>query len=743
MPVHRLDDHDADYWARQIRVGALIALLVTVLGAVQVRYGWQPDQRWWAGPLACAAAVQGLAAALPWRRLVRSSQLRTGLILWWVLEIPVLAALAYTDPNGVVFYLPAAMLVVALASALYSATVVGTLGVLALAGFFAVLPGHPGTSTVAVVGLASVMSCLVLVSGIVAHNRGRLDQRRRAAERRTEALLQNSPEVIVAVGDGNDIRYISPSVQIVLGHAPAAVTGALLGSFAHPDDLPRLRGWMSALRASAPGATAEIETRLRRGDGSWAVLDVIGTNCVRDPDLEAVVLSVRDIGHRKALEDQLSRQAFTDPLTGLSNRALFRDRLQHATSRRDADVTLLLIDLDDFKDVNDNLGHSAGDNLLTTIAARLRDNVRPGDTLARLGGDEFAVLIEDLDGRDPGALAERLLHELRQPTRLESRDIRCTASIGVAGAVAGGDHISGEELLRNADLAMYAAKRHGRNAYALFDPGMYASVLNEAQLRLDMERALADEQFVVHYQPVVDLPTQRVTGVEALVRWQHPERGLLAPQQFIDNAEESGLIVPLGRWVLQQACHQLSRWRHLYPSAHDLRMNVNLSARQFQYAGLVDDVRAALADARLDPGCLTLELTESVLLQDIDAAAATLGALRVLGVRLAIDDFGTGYSSLNYLKRLPVDILKIDRAFVSQVDTDADDKALVDAVVNLGQALRLQTVAEGIETDDQWAMLRRLGCDYGQGYLFGRPTDAVAIDALLSAASPVAETNAA
>ena len=743
MPIRHLDDHEADYWARQVRLGAVIAMLVTLLGALQVAYGWAPHRSWWAVPVALAGLGQGLIATLPWGRLVRSPRVRAGLVLWWVLEIPVLALLAHEDPTGVVFYLPVAMLIVVLASALYYAWVVAGLGVLALAGFFAVLPGHPGTSTVFVAGMASVMGFVVLISGIVAHNRRRLDERRRQAERRTEALLQNSPEVVVAIGADNEVRYISPSVHNVLGHPPAAVTGAVLGSLVHPDDLPRMRGWTAALRSSAPGSTAEIEIRLRRADGSWAVVDAIGTNCLHDPDLGALVLSVRDIGSRKALEEQLSRQAFTDPLTGLSNRALFRDRLQHAGARREADVTVLLIDLDDFKDVNDNLGHSAGDELLTTLAGRLRDNVRPGDTLARLGGDEFAVLIEDLDGRDPGALAERLLHELRQPMPLAGRDIRCTASIGVAGTDASGGEISGEELLRNADLAMYAAKRQGRNAYALFEPGMYATVLNEAQLRREMETALAEEQFIVHYQPVVDLPTQRLTGVEALVRWRHPDRGLIGPQHFIDHAEESGLIVPLGRWVLRQACRQLARWQRDTPAAHGLKMNVNLSVRQFQDAGLVDDVREALAETGIDPACITLEITESMLLQDLDAATDTLHALRGLGVRLAIDDFGTGYSSLNYLKRLPVDILKIDRAFITQVAVDDEDKALVDAVVNLGQALRLQTVAEGIETDDQWAALRRLGCDYGQGFLFGRPAEPAAIEALLHGTGLVEAPNAA
>ncbi|MBG0565839.1 putative bifunctional diguanylate cyclase/phosphodiesterase [Actinoplanes aureus] len=722
-----IDDHEAEFWVRQIRLGVLIAVIITLLGAVHVAVNWVDGQRWWAAPMAVAGLSQSLIWLLPWRRLVHSARVRAGLFGWWLAQIPLLCFFAYVDVYGAVLYLPCVMLMVVTAGALFPPAMVVGLGVLSLAGFLALLPTGTGVSAVLVAGLASVMAFVVAVSAVIAHNRRRMDDRRRSAERRTGALLQNSPEAVIAIGRDGEVTYASPSAQTVLGHPAAAVTGELLSSLVHPEDLARMRTWMAALRSSPAGATDEAETRLRRADGSWAVLDAIGTNCLHDPDLEAVVISIRDIGARKALEEQLSRQAFTDPLTGLSNRALFRDRLEHATARRDAGVTLLLIDLDDFKDVNDNLGHSAGDELLTSVAGRLRSGVRPGDTLARLGGDEFAVLIESMDGRDASATAERLLTELRRPIELGGCDIRCTASIGVAAAVGG---VTAEELLRNADLAMYAAKRQGRNAYAVFDEAMYASVINEARQRMEMERALAEEQFVVHYQPVVDLPHQRVTGVEALVRWQHPERGLLAPNHFIDNAEESGLIVPLGRWVLQEACHQLARWQ-ADGYAEGLTMNVNLSARQFQYAGLVGDVRDAIASSGVEAGLLTLELTESMLLQDIDAASETLHALRRLGVHLAIDDFGTGYSSLNYLKRLPVDVIKIDRAFIAEVATDAGDKTLVDAVVTLSRALSLKTVAEGIETDDQQAMLHLLGCEYGQGYLFGRPAGPEAIASLL------------
>jgi EAL domain-containing protein (putative c-di-GMP-specific phosphodiesterase class I) len=293
-------------------------------------------------------------------------------------------------------------------------------------------------------------------------------------------------------------------------------------------------------------------------------------------------------------------------------------------------------------------------------------------------------------------------------------------------------------VLGNADLAMYAAKRAGRNAYAIFDPTMTLSVLEEAQQRADLEHALEHDEFLVLYQPVVDMTTSRLTAVEALVRWQHPKDGLLGPYHFIAHAEANGLIVPLGRWVLRTACAQLAAWRAATPEAAHLKVNVNLSARQFQYAGLVDDVSQALADAGLDAPSLTLEITESMLMADIETAKETLHALRGLGVRLAIDDFGTGYSSLSYLKQLPVDVIKIDKTFVDEVHIDEDDVALVDAVAGLGAALKMQTVAEGIETDAQWDTLRRIGIDHGQGYLFGRPAGPESIVAMMAkAATPV------
>jgi diguanylate cyclase (GGDEF)-like protein/PAS domain S-box-containing protein len=628
------------------------------------------------------------------------------------------------DPRGAMVYLLAAVLLLITVAAFASPRVVVVLGVLAGIGYSVLLPMHAGTGPLATVVLTAMMACVVGQTALNARTRRNLDARRRKAEQRAETLLGASADAVLTVGRDGTIKYVSPALDRLLGYRPADLVGSRLA-----DVLPaerRVQGFLTQLFARPLGESARAETRLRGGDGGWVYVDVMGTNWVDDPDLQAAVISLRDIGARRELEEQLSRQAYLDSLTGLPNRARFRECLATAVAASTGPpVTVLLLDLDDFKLVNDNLGHSAGDELLGTVADRLRGLVREEDLLARLGGDEFGILLHEVEPAAAAALAERLLSSVHEPIRLGSRDLSCSLSIGIATSAGCADPGDGdgsaEMLLTNADLAMYAAKRAGRNGYAVFDPTMTASVLEEAQLRADLERGLEHEEFVVLYQPVVDMQTQRLISVEALVRWQHPRDGLLGPHHFIAAAEANGLIVPLGRWVLREACAQLAQWRATAPDAAGLHVNVNLSARQFQYAGLVDDVSAALADAGVDPASLTLEITESMLMADIETAKATLHALRRLGVRLAIDDFGTGYSSLSYLKQLPVDVIKIDKTFVDEVHVDDDDVALVDAVAGLGQALKMQTVAEGIETGEQWDTLRRLGIDHGQGYLFGRP----------------------
>jgi EAL domain-containing protein (putative c-di-GMP-specific phosphodiesterase class I) len=369
----------------------------------------------------------------------------------------------------------------------------------------------------------------------------------------------------------------------------------------------------------------------------------------------------------------------------------------------------------------------------------MSQEVRAGDTVARLGGDEFAVLVEDADEIEVASLAERLQASIRRPVRLDSRELVTTASIGIAEAKQSEGWREGAagDLLRDADLAMYAAKGAGRDCVSAFDPEMYAEALRESSDRTELEEALAHDEFVLHYQPIVDLPSGRIVGVEALIRWQHPGRGLLGPAAFITRAETTGLIVPIGAWVLRRACEQLARWNEVVPAAGPLRMSINLSARQFQYSGLVDDVRTVLSQTGIDPRQVVLEITESLLMQDTDATIVTLQRLRALGVQLAIDDFGTGYSSLAYLKRFPIEILKIDKSFVDGVADDPEDSMLAGAIVQLGRGLRLQTVAEGIETERQRAVLQELGCAYGQGYLFSRPIEPCQIESMISADYPI------
>jgi diguanylate cyclase (GGDEF)-like protein len=391
---------------------------------------------------------------------------------------------------------------------------------------------------------------------------------------------------------------------------------------------------------------------------------------------------------------------------------------------------VLFLDLDDFKTVNDSLGHVAGDELLCAVADRLRGCIRAGDTAARLGGDEFALLLEDLgEEQEAIAVAERVSMALQAPIAIHGRDVVTRASVGIALPDLDRPQ-EADELLRNADMAMYTAKNNGKGRYECFAPAMHAAVVERLELTADLRRALERSEFFVLYQPIIDLATGRRTGVEALVRWRHPQRGLVGPNEFIPLAEETGLILPLGRLVLEQACRRGARWHQLH--GRELTINVNLSIRQLQDPGFVSEVSEILAVTELRPHCLTLEITESLLMEDTQAAVEKLTELKRLGVRVAIDDFGTGYSSLSYLEQLPIDILKIPKPFVDGILKTTEESALAKAIIQLAKALRLETIAEGIEQPQQWDKLRELSCDLGQGYLFSKPVDADDIDALLA-----------
>jgi Amt family ammonium transporter len=448
-----------------------------------------------------------------------------------------------------------------------------------------------------------------------------------------------------------------------------------------------------------------------------------------------------DAIHRRATEDEIRHQALHDPLTGLPNRVLFADRLGHALARlrrSEGAVGVLFLDLDHFKLVNDSLGHQAGDDLLVAVAPRLRQIVRPADTVARFGGDEFGILLEDIESeRDAAEVAERVAAAFARPFLVEGSEHFVTASVGIAIASAATG--APEELIRDADAAMYRAKERGRARYELFDEIMRARAVGRLRVENELRRALERDELCLHYQPVVSVRDGAVTGFEALLRWNHPERGLVGPLEFIWVAEEGGLIDQIGRWVLTEACRQAAAWQAMRPDGPPIGLSVNLSARQVAQRDLPEFVAGVLDETGLEPACLSLEITESVLLEESDAPAAVLRSLRATGARLVLDDFGTGYSSLGYLKRLQLDALKVDRSFVDGLGSGQEETAIVEAIVGMAKALGLGVVAEGVETEEQLAELRRLGCDGAQGYWFARPMPPGETPALIAGAPPWAE----
>jgi diguanylate cyclase (GGDEF)-like protein/PAS domain S-box-containing protein len=542
------------------------------------------------------------------------------------------------------------------------------------------------------------------------------------SERRFRSLVQNSADVVAILDRTGRVQYISPSVEAALGHAPERLLGTLLFGIIQPEDITRVQMAMDeALRS--PGRTIKSEFRCLGADGAWRQLEAMWSDLIDDPSVKGIVVNCRDITERKELEDQLAHQAFHDSLTGLANRALFENRVEHALARARRTrrpVSVLFLDLDNFKTVNDSLGHAAGDELLVAAAERLRGCLRPADTPSRLGGDEFGIVFEDATEVEQACrVAERILAALRNPFHVRGRDVFLTASVGIAMSADGTE--GADELLRNADVAMYTSKAAGKGRVEVFRPNMHEAVLHRLELGADLRAAVERGEFGVLYQPIVDLRSKQITGVEALLRWNHPQRGLVGPMEFIVLAEETGLVLELGRWVLEESCRQAAEWFRRFPGRAPETVSVNLSPRQLQEPDLVEVVAAALAKSGLEPHHLVLEITETVMMRDVEATVGTLHALKELGVRIAIDDFGTGYSSLSYLRDLPIDIMKIDKAFVDGVEAGSQGAALARAIVGLGRTLNLTTVAEGIEHAQQVDQLRSMGCDLGQGFLFARP----------------------
>lgn len=570
------------------------------------------------------------------------------------------------------------------------------------------------------------------VQGIVLNvtDRRRAVEALRLSERRFRSLVQNSSDLVIVLSPDATIQYVSPSVERLLGYRPEELLGTTAYAWLHPDDVPAAR-FMLHRRLTLPNAPlVPAVYRVRHRHGEWRYMEMLSTNLVDEPSVRGIVVNMRDVTEREALQRELARLAFTDALTGLPNRTVFLDRLKRALARaRSNRLAVLFLDLDGFKVVNDSLGHAMGDALLRAVAQRLTGCVPARDLVARFGGDEFALLVHRVRAAEQALRkAERIIAALRQPFLVDGREFFVSASIGVT--VNRAQHGSAEELLREADIALYQAKAGGKARAVLFEPSMTEQALKRLELETDLRHALERGELELHYQPEVDLATGRVTAVEALVRWPHPRHGLLHPDAFVPLAEECGLILPLGMHVLRAACRQARTW--MAALTEPPTVSVNLSARELACPTLVTDIRAILAETGLDPNRLRLEITETAAMQDAEVTAATLAALRAVGVRIAIDDFGTGYSSLSYLRRLPVDALKVDRSFVAATDHDPQAVTVLQAITALARALGLEVVAEGVETEAQCERVRAAGCTSAQGYYFAPPVTAEAMTRLLA-----------
>ncbi len=586
---------------------------------------------------------------------------------------------------------------------------------------------------------------------------GAFDEMAAALQRRTDelagreahfrALIEHSSDIILVIDAQGTVAYASPSLQRVLALAPEALLGRPLAGWIHADDQPGVLASIAEHAAPAGAGRLGQVFRMRHGDQGWRSMEGMFSAVTQPDGSQGVIVNCRDVTERERLAGELHHRAFYDGLTGLPNRTLFADRLEHAlatAARRHTLVGVLFVDLDGFKVVNDSLGHAAGDGLLSAAAERLAGTLRPGDSAARFGGDEFTVFLEDLPAVDEAvAAAERLRTAVAAPYLIEGREVHISASVGIACCAPAQAATRPEELLREADIALYQAKAAGKNRVVVFDAAMNDNAQGRLALEHDLRQAVERGELVLHFQPEVELATGQVIGAEALVRWQHPQRGLVSPAEFIPIAEETGLILDLDAWVLTEACRQAKGWPATAAGRGPI-VSVNLSARRFQQADLPATVARVLAETGLQPGRLRLEITETAVMSDVDAAVATLQQLRAMGVLLAIDDFGTGYASLNYLRRFPVHTLKIDRSFITGLGEDAQALQIVRAIMHLAGVVGLDVTVEGIETALQRELTQSLHCQRAQGFLFSRPLPAGEFAGLLATWRPNgAQTHAA
>jgi len=586
---------------------------------------------------------------------------------------------------------------------------------------------------------AVVLLFMIRMAGVVMEQKERAENSMRLSEDRFRSLIQNSSDVTVVVDGEGRLSYVSPAVTQLLGFEPSELVGRSATEIVHVDDHDYVRSRFASVPTASEEASLLQQFRMEKRDGTFLNVEAVITDQRDRPSIGGYVANVRDITERKEFEALLAHQALHDSLTGLPNRQLTVDRAEQMLLRARRDqgaVALCFIDLDNFKDTNDSLGHEAGDKLLCAVAERFTHMLRAGDTVGRLGGDEFVILTEGASLADgPLLVAERIRVALHEPFFLEGYEglpITVTASVGIAT----GDRPSAQELLRDADVALYRAKAVGKDCCVLFEPEMQSAAVDRLALKSNLYSALANGQFFLLYQPIFELESMAVRGVEALLRWRHPTRGVISPDEFIPVLEENGLILGVGAWVLQEACGQAARWHR---QGYRVQMSVNVSMRQIASPELVGDVVEALAASRLDPDTVTLEVTESVLMRDAEATVAHLRGLKELGVKIAIDDFGSGQSSLTYLRRFPIDELKIDRSFIAAIDGSRESTAVLHTLVELGRTLGLSIVAEGIETCSQLEGLRSEHCTYGQGFIFARPMNPHAVEPyLFKEAAPTA-----
>jgi len=555
-------------------------------------------------------------------------------------------------------------------------------------------------------------------------------------EARYASLMRQASEYVAVADRDGTVRYVSAAVERVLGLTPREIENRPGIAWVHPDDADAVLQWFRG--ASLDGQTRSLEYRLRHADGSWRWIEGTAANLLSDPTVEGIVVNGRDVTERVEVELKLAHQALHDSVTGLPNRDYLLREMDSALgggeSRRPR-AAVLFFDLDDFKLINDSHGHAEGDRVLVAVAERLRELIRPPDVLARFGGDEFAVLCPEVRHRhQPLALASAIEAAMARPFQVGTRVYHLSVSIGVS--FADRDHFLPEELLRDADVAMYAAKSSGRFRMRVFDDELRWAVVRRLELEQELWRALEQGELLVHYQPEVELPARRLCGAEALVRWRHATHGLLEAAEFVPVAEETRLIVPIGDWLLAEACLEAARWERV-GNGSPLRVAINLSACELVENELPRRVEKALAAAGLEPSRLCLEITERSLMEDERQAERVLGALKEIGVTLALDDFGTGYSSLTYLRRFPVDRLKIDRSFVEGLGRDRGDATIVRAVIELAERLGMEAVAEGVETAEQHETLIRLGCKRAQGLYYGRVLDREGFARLVEAPPPL------